>query len=104
MHIADRNLFLAMSRLLWAFDFRRPVDPSTGKEIVPDMADLTDGLIVCPKDFNADIKPRSEAKAEAIRREWSKMTELLDDELQWQTVPEGLAWRDYEPDEPNAGF
>ncbi|KAI0868661.1 cytochrome P450 [Hypoxylon argillaceum] len=41
MHIADRNLFLAMSRLLWAFDFRRPVDKSTGKEIVPDMEDLT---------------------------------------------------------------
>lgn len=97
MHIADRNLFLAMSRLLWAFDFRRPVDKSTGKEIVPDMEDLTEGLLVCPNPFNADIRPRSEAKAQAVKAEWEKMTELLDDELQWKTVPEGLVWRDYEP-------
>ncbi|RYC55237.1 hypothetical protein CHU98_g10974 [Xylaria longipes] len=102
MHIADRNLFLAISRLLWAFDFRRPVDPSTGKEIVPDMEDLTEGLLVCPNSFDADITPRSESKANAIRVEWNKMTELLDDELQWKTVPEGLVWRDYEPTETKA--
>ncbi|KAI1734976.1 cytochrome P450 [Xylaria scruposa] len=99
MHIADRNLFLAISRLLWAFDFERPIDPSTGKEIVPDMENLTEGLLVCPGPFDAVIKPRSELKAEAIRVEWEKMTELLDDDLQWKTVPEGLVWRDYEPNE-----
>ncbi|KAJ8128204.1 hypothetical protein O1611_g5430 [Lasiodiplodia mahajangana] len=98
MHIADRNLYLAISRLLWAFDFRRPIDESTGKEVVPDMEDLTEGLLVCPHPFRADIRPRSEAKAAAVRAEWGKMTELLDDELQWKTVPEGLVWRDYEPD------
>ncbi|KAI0451231.1 cytochrome P450 [Xylaria acuta] len=102
MHIADRNLFLAISRLLWAFDFNRPVDPSTGKEIVPDMEDLTKGLLVCPNSFDADIKPRSESKAKAIREEWNKMAELLDGELQWKTVPEGLVWRDYEPNESKA--
>ncbi|KAI0906969.1 cytochrome P450 [Ustulina deusta] len=99
IHIADRSLFLAISRLLWAFDFKRPVDPSTGKEVVPDMEDLTEGLLVCPNPFNADIKPRSAFKVEAIKSEWNKMTELLDDELQWKTVPEGLVWRDYEPNE-----
>ncbi|KAI1748991.1 cytochrome P450 [Xylaria castorea] len=104
MHIADRNLFLAISRLLWAFDFKRAVDPSTGKEIVPDMEDLSEGLLICPNSFDADIKPRSELKAEAIRVEWEKMTELLDDELQWKTVPEGLVWRDYEPNENNASI
>ncbi|KAI0465656.1 cytochrome P450 [Xylaria cf. heliscus] len=104
MHIADRNLFLAISRLLWAFDFKRPIDPATGKEIVPDMEDLTEGLIVCPHPFDADIKPRNESKAEAVRAEWNKMTELLDEELQWKTVPEGLVWRDYEPNEAKASF
>ncbi|KAI1125417.1 cytochrome P450 [Nemania abortiva] len=99
MHIADRNLYLAISRLLWAFDFRRPIDELTGKEIVPDMEDLTEGLIVCPNPYKADIRPRSEAKAAAVREEWGKMTELLDNELQWKAVPEGLVWRDYEPDE-----
>ncbi|KAI1851131.1 hypothetical protein JX266_003796 [Neoarthrinium moseri] len=99
MHIADRSLFLAISRLLWAFDFRRPVD-ETGQEIVPDMADLTEGLFVVPKPFKAIITPRNTAKAECIRHEWAKTeADLLDDELQWKVVPEGLIWKDYEPAE-----
>ncbi|RYP31688.1 hypothetical protein DL767_005601 [Monosporascus sp. MG133] len=97
MHIADRSLFLAISRLLWAFDFRRPVDETTGQEIVPDMEELTEGLFVAPKPFRAHIVPRSEYKAQRVREEWSKMTELLDSELQWKDVPEGVIWRDYEP-------
>ncbi|KAK6222947.1 hypothetical protein LQW54_000759 [Pestalotiopsis sp. IQ-011] len=96
MHIADRSLFLAMSRLLWAFDFRRAVGED-GREIVPDMADLIDGTFVQPRAFPADIRPRSAFKAECVRREWAAMRELLDDELQWKSVPEGLIWRDYEP-------
>ncbi|RYP69934.1 hypothetical protein DL771_005794 [Monosporascus sp. 5C6A] len=97
MHIADRSLFLAISRLLWAFDFRRPVDETTGQEIVPDMEELTEGFFMAPKPFRAHIVPRSEYKAQRIREEWSKMTELLDSELQWKDVPEGVIWRDYEP-------
>ncbi|KAK9782620.1 putative Cytochrome P450 [Seiridium cardinale] len=101
MHIADRSLFLAISRLLWAFDFRRAVDEK-GEEIIPDMAALTGGLLVQPKPFKADIRPRSAFKAECVRNEWAKMVELLDEELQWKTVPEGLVWRDYEPAEAEA--
>ncbi|RYP88811.1 hypothetical protein DL769_000225 [Monosporascus sp. CRB-8-3] len=97
MHIADRSLFLAISRLLWAFDFRRPVDKTTGQEIVPDTEELTEGLFMAPKPFRAHIVPRSEYKAQRVREEWSKMTELLDSELQWKAVPEGVIWRDYEP-------
>ncbi|KAI0537942.1 cytochrome P450 [Xylaria digitata] len=96
IHIADQNLFLAISRLVWAFDFKRPINPYTGEEIVPDMGDLAEGLLVCPKPFNANIEPRSASRAEAIKAEWDKMTELLDDELQWKTVPEGLMQRFYE--------
>ncbi|KAI1081433.1 cytochrome P450 [Whalleya microplaca] len=95
MHIADRSLFLAISRLLWAFDFRKAVDEATGEEIVPDMGDLTEGLLIQPKPFKADIVPRSAFKAERVREEWSKMTELLDDEMQWKNVPEGLIWKDF---------
>lgn len=99
MHIADRSLFLAIARILWAFDIRRAVDPSTGQEIVPDMGDISEGMLIHPLPFPADIVPRSEMKARQIREEWAKMTELLNDELQWKTVPEGLVWRDYEPTE-----
>ncbi|KAI1500781.1 cytochrome P450 [Biscogniauxia marginata] len=102
MHIADRSLFLAMSRLLWAFDFHRPIDEATGKEIVPDMNDLTEGLVVQPNPFEAIIRPRNAFKAARVREEWNNMTELLDDEMQWKTVPEDLVWRDYEPLEAEA--
>lgn len=97
MHIADRNLYLAISRFLWAFDVGRPMDKSTGQEIIPNSEELTEGLIVCPKPFSADIKLRSSQKAEIIRSEWQKMTELLDDDLQWKSVPNDLVWQDYEP-------
>ncbi|OTA84711.1 hypothetical protein M434DRAFT_377643 [Hypoxylon sp. CO27-5] len=99
MHIADRSLFLAISRLLWAFDFDRAIDENTGKEIIPDMDKLIpdNGMFVHPEPFKADIKPRSVWKAKRIREEWSKMTELLDVDNQWKTVPEGLVWNDYEP-------
>ncbi|KAI1204660.1 cytochrome P450 [Annulohypoxylon truncatum] len=101
MHIADRSLFLAMSRLLWAFDFERPIDGSTGKEIIPDIEALVPdgGTFVQPEPFDAVIKPRSEWKAQRVREEWAKATELLDDEMQWRAVPENLIWRDYEPTE-----
>ncbi|KAI1773434.1 cytochrome P450 [Hypoxylon cercidicola] len=99
MHIADRSLFLAMSRMLWAFDFEKAVDEGTGQEIVPDMEELVpeNGLLVQPKPFQANIKPRSEWKANQVREEWHKMRKLLDNDMQWETVPEGLIWRDYEP-------
>lgn len=88
--------------MLWAFDFEKATDEITGKEIIPDMEDLTEGLLVQPKPFKATIKPRSEWKAQRVREEWGKMTELLDDEMQWKTVPEGLIWGDYEPAEAAA--
>ena len=96
MHIADRSLFLGISRLLWAFDFERQIDPATQREIVPNMDELTEGIFVLPKPFPAQIVSRSARKAERVREEWAQMLELLDADMQWKTVPEGLIWRDYE--------
>lgn len=90
MHIADRSLFLAISRLLWAFDFHRAVDPDTNEEIIPDMNNLADGVMAFPKPFPASIMPRDDRKAQAVKEEWQKMTGLLDEYSQWKTVPEGL--------------
>lgn len=98
MHIADRSMFLGISRLLWAFDFKRAIDPETKLEIVPDQDNLLDGVFILPKPFKADIRPRSERKAERVREEWEGAKGLLDGDGQWKAVPEGLIWRDYEPD------
>lgn len=95
MHIAERSLFLAMSRLLWAFNFEKAQD-ANGVEIVPDAGELTEGLLVQPKAFPARITPRDTGKAQQLRAEWKKMEELLDGNLQWKALPEGLVWKKYE--------
>jgi cytochrome P450 len=95
MHIAERSLFLAISRLLWAFEFHK-VHDKAGKEMHPDSNSLTEGLFVLPTPFPARIVPRSAEKAALVRAEWSKMQEMLDEEQQWKVMPEGLIWKKYE--------
>ncbi|KAI0154647.1 cytochrome P450 [Xylariaceae sp. FL1272] len=94
MHIADRSIFLAISRLLWAFDFRKAIDESTGQEISPDADDLVEGVMHFPKPFKAMIRVRNSRKAQCIREEWAQVATLLDNEEQWKTVPEGIVWKD----------
>lgn len=94
MHIAERSLFLAIARMLWAFDMRVARDEN-GRELTPDADDLTEGFLVCPKPFQAEIVPRDEAKVARVKAEWSKMEDLLDEDLQWKVLPEGLIWKEY---------
>ena len=94
MHIADRSLFLAISRLLWAFDFHKAVDPDTRQEITPDMDDLMEGIMALPNPFPAKILPRNAQKSQAVREQWQEVSRLLDGQGQWKTVPEGLIWKD----------
>lgn len=95
MHIGERSLFLAMSRLLWAFNFDKARD-ANGSEIVPDAGDLTEGLLVQPKAFPARITPRDAGKVRQLQAEWEKMEELLDGNSQWKSLPEGMVWKKYE--------
>ena len=94
MHIADRSLYLGISRLLWAFDFRRVVSPHNLQEIIPDMNSLVDGVMSFPKPFAVDIVPRSDEKAHTVRKEWMQALLLLDEKSQWKSVPGGLIWKD----------
>ncbi|KAK2603632.1 hypothetical protein QQS21_004213 [Conoideocrella luteorostrata] len=96
MHIADRSLFLAISRTVWAFDFNNAIDESSGRNIVPDVHNLESGMFLCPAPFAANIVPRSASRAKNIMKEWESMIPLLDEKMQWKTVPDGLKWRDYE--------
>ena len=94
MHIADRSIYLAISRLLWAFDFKRAVNSQTGEEIIPDMDDIADGMMSLPRPFKANIVPRDAYRAQCIRDEWMEISKLLDAEAQWKEVPKGLIWND----------
>lgn len=49
-HVAERTLFIAMCRLIWAFsfDYKRDVSGNP-KPIIRDA--MTEGLVVCPAAF-----------------------------------------------------
>lgn len=83
MHVAERSLFLAMSRLLWAFDFH----PVPGK--TPNPAKLSQGILATPDKFEADIRPRK-GRADQVRSIWEEAQSVLDGEGQWKVLPEGL--------------
>ncbi len=76
MHFAERSLFLGMSKLLRAFDFRPARDKDGNKvevdvdaETGHDQGDrwVSQGI---PKEFPCDIKPRSEARRTTIMKEF----------------------------------
>ncbi|KAF4636549.1 hypothetical protein G7Y89_g1536 [Cudoniella acicularis] len=74
IHLADRNLFLAMAKLLWAFSFSPKLD-ANGNPIEIDVDSKTgysEGFLHCPKPFQASIVPRSEERVQTIFRELEK--------------------------------
>lgn len=91
IHIAERSLFLGISRLLWAFNFAPALDPQTKEPIWPDPEKLTQGFDCGPVPFLTRITPRSEERAALVRREWLEAQTLLDPVTQqWKEVPEGM--------------
>ncbi|KAI1855449.1 hypothetical protein JX266_000314 [Neoarthrinium moseri] len=85
IHVADRSLYLSISRLLWAFDFKRPLD-SNGKDVVPDPTQVTQGFLASPPPFKAVITPRDADRAKIIRHHWetAKRNDLDPETLQWK--------------------
>jgi len=96
MHIADRSMFLAISRLLWGFDMKVPLDID-GKSITPDPERLIPGMLVQPEPFPASITSRSLAHADTIRKEWADAFKLLDVDEQWREVPKDMSLSTYDP-------
>ncbi|KAL4935969.1 hypothetical protein BDV06DRAFT_205916 [Aspergillus oleicola] len=76
-HVAQRGLFIAASRLLWAFNFERACDEA-GVPIPIEQDALTEGLIVRPVPYPCAIKPRDEKKVEMIREAWREASASLD--------------------------
>lgn len=91
IHVAERSLFLGMSRLLWAFDFE-PAADEHGRPVVTDPDELTQGFVCMPVEYRCKITPRSEARAARVLREWRDAEEeCLDGETkQWKTTPVDL--------------
>jgi len=91
IHVAERSLFLGMSRMISAFDFTPAKHPETGESIMPDQERLTQGFVCMPEEFQVKITPRSTKKAELVRQEWEEAERTLLDPLtkQWIESPAG---------------
>jgi cytochrome P450 len=90
MNVADTSLFLGIARLLWGFNIR-PMKDLDGNDIIPDTNQYTQGIVCMPAEYQADIRPRSDKRAEIIRKEWREAEGLLDEATkQWKEVPEGM--------------
>ncbi|KAF2202007.1 cytochrome P450 [Delitschia confertaspora ATCC 74209] len=87
MHIAERSLFLSISRMLWAFTFL-PKKDKNGVEVLPDPEDLTEGILIQPRPFLADIRVRGKEYEKEIMEAWDGARRgLLDGKGQWKSVP-----------------
>jgi cytochrome P450 len=91
LHVAERSLFLAISRMLWAFDFQAPIDEG-GREIIPDQDAVTQGFVSAPVTYKAIITSRTEKHAEIVRKEWElAVAKDLDPQtMQWRNVPDAM--------------
>jgi cytochrome P450 family 619 len=72
IHLAERNLFLGIAKLIWAFSIEPALDEK-GQPVDYDFSPETgysEGFLVCVKDFPCVIKPRSEARRATIMKEF----------------------------------
>lgn len=79
IHLAERNLFLAFAKLLWAVNIE-PGRDNSGCVIEPDVGNETAysaGFLVCATDFPCVIKPRSDAHKATILREFGTAKEQI---------------------------
>ncbi len=77
IHLAERTQWRMTSRLLWAFDVQRVIDPTTGEPLPIDVTSYHEGISHCPQEFPVVFKPRSQAHIDTIMREMDKAKEFL---------------------------
>jgi hypothetical protein len=72
IHLAERNLWIAIAKLLWAFEILPGLDEQ-GNVIEPEVDPrkaYSEGFLVCVKQFPARFKVRSETRRQVIESEW----------------------------------
>lgn len=93
MHVAERSLFLAVSRLLWGFN----ILPMPGR--LPDAEDLIGAVTIQPAPFEVRLEARSVGRGDVMRVGWENVREgYLNGDMQWRSVPEGMAFSTWMPD------
>ena len=72
VHLAENGLFLAVSNIIWAFQFKPPIDED-GREKKMDISDeaFQEGAIRIPKPYKVRIIPRDPERSDLIRKQWA---------------------------------
>lgn len=86
MHLAERNLWRAMSKIVWGFNITPMTDPATGKAQPPDTTAFSvngkksafaGGAVRVAFPFKVKITPRSAKHAEVIKKEFGEVLPIL---------------------------
>lgn len=74
IHLAERNLFIGVAKLLWAFEFTQPAgtESDTNAE-----SGASQGFLHAPKDYGLSIKLRSAEKGNTILKEYEQAKEVF---------------------------
>ncbi|KAI0717572.1 cytochrome P450 [Cerioporus squamosus] len=77
MHVAQQSVYIAVARVLWAFDIE-PVKGEDGKPVLPDMEKMELlGLTRKPVPFGLSVRPRFPEASSIIEREAAEAEKLL---------------------------
>ncbi|CAE6479831.1 unnamed protein product [Rhizoctonia solani] len=71
VQVAEQDMFIALSRLLWAFEFSAP----PGTHVNVEQSAFTGETVRHPKEFPLVTKPRSERRKATIEREMAHVKE-----------------------------
>lgn len=74
MHLGERNLFVAMAKLLWAFAFAKK-ERKEGEKA--EEGESSAGFLQSVQDFECEITVRSEKRRETIEREFGEAEEVF---------------------------
>ncbi|CRG92454.1 Cytochrome P450 2F2 [Talaromyces islandicus] len=68
LHLSERAMFIGMARMLWAFTIAHKLDAQGSPiPVITDARDgYEDGLLQCPRAFEAAVTPRSTARRDLI--------------------------------------
>ncbi|KAK7692525.1 hypothetical protein QCA50_004155 [Cerrena zonata] len=69
VHLASNSIAINVMNVLWAFEINPSKDPDTGLQVPFSTNDTIDGALLSPNRFACDIRPRSSAKVDLIKRE-----------------------------------
>ncbi|CAG7977580.1 unnamed protein product [Penicillium salamii] len=82
-HLAENSLSINLAKILWAFDIRAGIDPSTGHQLQGEEVNVdigtqwTDGFLIAPKPFPIVMLLRSEKHREVLNRDLDEAQKIF---------------------------